>query len=80
MTEHNSITTADGIPVGDNQNSLTAGDRGPILMQDFHLMEKPQQGIENLSAAEATRLAGSDPEASDGFRSCEGRSVRPSSR
>ncbi len=26
MTEHNSITTADGIPVGDNQNSLTAGD------------------------------------------------------
>jgi catalase len=40
MTEHNSITTADGIPVGDNQNSLTAGDRGPILMQDFHLMEK----------------------------------------
>ena len=40
MTEHNSITTAEGIPVSDNQNSLTAGDRGPILMQDFHLMEK----------------------------------------
>ncbi|WP_310416799.1 catalase [Chamaesiphon sp. OTE_8_metabat_110] len=40
MSEHNPITTADGIPVGDNQNSLTAGDRGPILMQDFHLMEK----------------------------------------
>jgi catalase len=40
MTEHNSITTADGIPIGDNQNSLTAGDHGPILMQDFHLMEK----------------------------------------
>jgi catalase len=40
MAEHNSITTADGIPVSDNQNSLTAGDRGPILMQDFHLMEK----------------------------------------
>ena len=40
MSEHKTITTADGIPVGDNQNSLTAGDRGPILMQDFHLMEK----------------------------------------
>lgn len=40
MTEFKTLTTADGIPVGDNQNSLTAGDRGPILMQDFHLMEK----------------------------------------
>lgn len=40
MSEDKTITTADGIPVGDNQNSLTAGDRGPILMQDFHLMEK----------------------------------------
>ena len=40
MTEPKTLTTADGIPVGDNQNSLTAGDRGPILMQDFHLMEK----------------------------------------
>ncbi|MEK0195957.1 catalase, partial [Microcoleus anatoxicus] len=40
MTEHKTLTTADGIPVADNQNSLTAGERGPILMQDFHLMEK----------------------------------------
>ncbi|MEK0196065.1 catalase, partial [Microcoleus anatoxicus] len=40
MTEHRTLTTADGIPVADNQNSLTAGERGPILMQDFHLMEK----------------------------------------
>ncbi|MFN7097306.1 MAG: catalase, partial [Gammaproteobacteria bacterium] len=34
------MTTAAGIPVGDNQNSLTAGERGPILMQDHFLMEK----------------------------------------
>lgn len=34
------LTTASGIPVGDNQNSLTAGPRGPVLMQDFHLVEK----------------------------------------
>ncbi len=40
MAEHNTLTTADGIPVADNQNSLTAGERGPVLMQDFHLMEK----------------------------------------
>ena len=34
------LTTAFGIPVGDDQNSLTAGKRGPILMQDVHLLEK----------------------------------------
>lgn len=34
------MTTAFGIPVGDDQNSLTAGPRGPVLMQDVHLLEK----------------------------------------
>ncbi|CAO3419537.1 catalase [Azospirillum doebereinerae] len=34
------LTTAAGVPVADNQNSLTAGPRGPLLMQDFHLIEK----------------------------------------
>jgi catalase len=34
------LTTASGIPVGDNQNSLTAGPRGPVLLQDFWLLEK----------------------------------------
>jgi catalase len=36
------ITTSSGIPVADNQNSLTAGPRGPVLLQDFHLIEKLQ--------------------------------------
>jgi catalase len=36
------ITTASGIPVADNQNSITAGPRGPVLLQDFHLIEKLQ--------------------------------------
>jgi len=40
MTEHKTLTTADGMPVADNQNSLTAGPRGPILLEDFHLLEK----------------------------------------
>ncbi|MEH1779506.1 MAG: catalase [Nostoc sp.] len=40
MTEPQKLTTADGIPVADNQNSLTAGSRGPVLIQDFHLIEK----------------------------------------
>lgn len=34
------MTTAAGTPVSDNQNSQTAGPRGPVLMQDYQLMEK----------------------------------------
>jgi catalase len=36
------ITTASGIPVADNQNSHQRGPRGPLLLQDFHLIEKLQ--------------------------------------
>ncbi|WP_374565010.1 catalase [Ideonella sp.] len=36
------LTTASGIPVADHQNSLSAGRRGPLLLQDFHLIEKLQ--------------------------------------
>ncbi len=34
------LTTSFGIPVAEDQNSLTAGERGPVLMQDVHLLEK----------------------------------------
>ncbi len=34
------LTTSWGAPVGDNQNSMTAGSRGPSLIQDVHLLEK----------------------------------------
>ncbi len=34
------LTTAAGVPVGDNQNALTAGPRGPLLVQDWQLLEK----------------------------------------
>jgi len=34
------MTNAAGGPVADNQNSLTAGQRGPVLMQDVWLLEK----------------------------------------
>ena len=34
------LTTAAGIPVDDNQTSLTSGARGPTLLQDHHLLEK----------------------------------------
>ncbi|OJF90315.1 catalase [Alkalibacterium sp. 20] len=41
MIEHNSkLTTSTGAPVGDNQNSITAGQHGPTLLQDVHLIEK----------------------------------------
>jgi len=34
------LTTAAGAPVADNQNSMTAGPRGPIALQDVWLLEK----------------------------------------
>jgi catalase len=34
------LTTNTGAPVGDNQNSKTAGINGPVLMEDIHLIEK----------------------------------------
>ena len=34
------MTTTGGNPIGDNQNSLTAGERGPLLIQDYQLLEK----------------------------------------
>ena len=37
---HPPLTTAQGIPVADNQNSLRAGARGPTLLEDFVLREK----------------------------------------
>ncbi|MGD9505600.1 MAG: catalase [Syntrophobacteraceae bacterium] len=38
--EKKTLTTAFGAPVADDQNSFTAGPRGPVLMQDAHLLEK----------------------------------------
>src|SRR4030088_1724168 len=40
MSSSPQMTTSSGAPVPDNQNSITAGPRGPVLMQDLHLLEK----------------------------------------
>lgn len=40
MSKRPKLTTSGGIPVPDNQNSLTAGERGPLLVQDWQLFEK----------------------------------------
>src|SRR6202158_5361826 len=34
------MTQDSGAPVGDNENSKTAGPEGPVLLEDFHLIEK----------------------------------------
>ncbi len=40
MTDKPTLTTSAGAPIADNQNSLTAGPRGPVLLQDYRLLEK----------------------------------------
>jgi len=40
MTDKKKLTTNAGAPVPDNQNSLTAGPRGPMLLQDVWFLEK----------------------------------------
>ncbi|MCR8642637.1 catalase [Paenibacillus sp. N1-5-1-14] len=40
MIHFNTLTTNQGTPVGDNQNSRTAGPNGPTLLEDYHLIEK----------------------------------------
>lgn len=41
--QRKTMTTHAGIPVADNQNSRTAGPRGPVLIEDFQLIEKMAQ-------------------------------------
>ena len=54
------LTTATGTPIGDNQNSITAGSRGPTLLQDTWLLEKlahfdreriPERGVHAKGSA-----------------------------
>jgi len=40
MEEKEKLTTASGAPVANNQDSLTAGPRGPMLLQDVWFLEK----------------------------------------
>jgi catalase len=37
---HDVLTTSQGAPVADDQNSLRVGPRGPLLVDDFHFREK----------------------------------------
>ncbi len=39
------LTTEQGVPVADNQNPLTAGQRGPVLLKDVRLIEKQEMTL-----------------------------------
>ncbi len=39
-TKKKKLTTSFGAPVDDDQNSITAGTTGPVLLQDVHLIDK----------------------------------------
>ena len=40
MKDEKKLTTNAGVPVPDNQNAMTAGSRGPMLLQDVWFLEK----------------------------------------
>ena len=40
MSDQKKLTTNAGCPVADNQNVMTAGPRGPLLLQDVWFLEK----------------------------------------
>lgn len=39
------LTTDQWVAVVDNHNSLTAGQRGPVLIKDVHLIEKQEMTL-----------------------------------
>jgi catalase len=39
------LTTDQGVPVSDYQNSLTSGQRGPAFLQDIHLIENQEMTL-----------------------------------
>ncbi len=40
MAKRPTLTTTAGNAIADNQNSVTTGARGPVLLRDYHLIEK----------------------------------------
>lgn len=63
MSQTPSRTTAAGIPVAVNQNSLSAGPRGPLRLQDFQPFEKlkhfnPERILERVVHAKGSGAHG----------------------
>ena len=40
MSDKPTLTTSAGAPIADNQAAITAGLHGPVLLQDYQLLEK----------------------------------------
>ena len=40
MSKKPTLTARAGAPIANNQNSITAGPHGPVLIQDYELIEK----------------------------------------
>jgi Catalase len=57
-TDGESLTTNQGTPISDNQNSLKAGARGPSLLEDFVLREKITHFDTSASPSESCTPAG----------------------
>src|SRR3546814_11447347 len=55
------LTTQFGAPVPDNQNSLTAGPRGPLLSQDVWLNEKLANFVREVIPERRMHAKGSGP-------------------
>jgi catalase len=39
------LSTNRGVPVVDNRNSLAAGQRGPVLTKEIHIIEKQEMTL-----------------------------------
>src|SRR5438445_9552019 len=55
------MTTDAGRPVGDNQNSLTVGPRGPVVFEDFLLFEKMAHFTRDRIPERVVHAKGSGP-------------------
>ena len=77
------LTTAQGLRLPDTDHSLKAGDRGPTLLEDFHLREKithfdheriPERVVHARGAA---AHGGGDPVSSNGMEMWYGSGYTP---
>ena len=59
--EDSTLTTQQGIPVADDQNTLRVGARGPALLEDLHFREKISTSITSASLSVSCMRADTVP-------------------
>jgi catalase len=55
------LTTQQGIPFSDDQNTLKIGSRGPAALEDFHFREKISTSTMNAFRSALSMLVVSEP-------------------